>query len=125
MLKVARVDHGVRCVDNEELLAQLITTKMPLTVCPLSNTKLAVFDTMEQHNIVELLRKNVCVTINSDDPAYFGGYMNDNFIAVSNALKPSKQELAQFTLNAIEASFISIEEKERLVTLTQYYLNDF
>ncbi|UTZ23487.1 adenosine deaminase [Vibrio campbellii] len=107
MLSVSRVDHGVRCVEDESLMNALIESKMPLTVCPLSNIKLCVFDEMEQHNIVDLLRKGVAVTINSDDPAYFGGYMTDNFMAVSNAHPMTKSELAQFTINAINASFIS------------------
>ncbi|PQJ42720.1 adenosine deaminase, partial [Vibrio campbellii] len=107
MLRVSRVDHGVRCVEDESLMDALIESKMPLTVCPLSNIKLCVFDAMEQHNVVDLLRKGVAVTINSDDPAYFGGYMTDNFMAVSNAHPMTKSELAQFTINAINASFIS------------------
>ncbi|HHC7307371.1 TPA: adenosine deaminase [Vibrio campbellii] len=107
MLRVSRVDHGVHCVEDESLMDALIESKMPLTVCPLSNIKLCVFDEMEQHNIVDLLRKGVAVTINSDDPAYFGGYMTDNFMAVSNAHPMTKSELAQFTINAINASFIS------------------
>ncbi|MGR5171389.1 adenosine deaminase [Vibrio owensii] len=107
MLGVSRVDHGVRCVEDASLVEALIESKMPLTVCPLSNIKLCVFDEMEQHNIVDLLRKSVAVTINSDDPAYFGGYMTDNFMAVSNAHPMTKAELAQFTINAINASFIS------------------
>ncbi|MEF1311098.1 adenosine deaminase [Vibrio mytili] len=106
MLEVSRVDHGVRCVEDDTLVESLIESKMPLTVCPLSNIKLCVFEDMTQHNIVDLLRKGVAVTINSDDPSYFGGYMTDNFLAVSQAHPMSKQELAQFTLNAIEASFI-------------------
>lgn len=115
LLGVSRVDHGVRCADDLTLVEQLIKTQMPLTVCPLSNTKLRVFNFMHEHNIVELLRQGVCVTINSDDPAYFGGYMNDNFIAVANAHSMSKQEIAQFSLNAIEASFITRTEKQALV----------
>ncbi|QLK48178.1 adenosine deaminase [Vibrio owensii] len=107
MLGVSRVDHGVRCVEDASLVEALIESKMPLTVCPLSNIKLCVFDEMEQHNIVDLLRKGVAVTINSDDPAYFGGYMTDNFMAVNNAHPMTKAELAQFTINAINASFIS------------------
>ncbi|WP_240205569.1 adenosine deaminase [Vibrio sp. CyArs1] len=106
LLGVSRVDHGVRCVESDELVASLIETKMPLTVCPLSNIKLCVFDDMSQHNIVSLLRKGVAVTINSDDPAYFGGYMTDNFKAVSEAHDMTHQELAQLTINAIDASFI-------------------
>ncbi|EKO3468097.1 adenosine deaminase [Vibrio fluvialis] len=114
LLGVQRVDHGVRCVEDATLVQELQETRMPLTVCPLSNLKLKVFTEMEQHNIVELLRQGLCVTINSDDPAYFGGYMTDNFMAVANAHPMSHQELAQFTLNAIEASFISDAEKARM-----------
>ncbi|MBY7961569.1 adenosine deaminase [Vibrio fluvialis] len=114
LLGVQRVDHGVRCVEDAALVQELKQTRMPLTVCPLSNLKLKVFTEMEQHNIVDLLRQGLCVTINSDDPAYFGGYMTDNFMAVANAHPMSHQELAQFTLNAIEASFISAEDKARM-----------
>ncbi len=114
MLGVQRVDHGVRCVEDAALVQELKQTRMPLTVCPLSNLKLKVFTEMEQHNIVDLLRQGLCVTINSDDPAYFGGYMTDNFMAVADAHPMSHQELAQFTLNAIEASFISDAEKAHM-----------
>lgn len=114
LLGVQRVDHGVRCVEDAALVQELKQTRMPLTVCPLSNLKLKVFTEMEQHNIVDLLRQGLCVTINSDDPAYFGGYMTDNFMAVAGAHPMSHQELAQFTLNAIEASFISAEDKARM-----------
>lgn len=114
LLGVQRVDHGVRCVEDAALVQQLKQTRMPLTVCPLSNLKLKVFTEMEQHNIVDLLRQGLCVTINSDDPAYFGGYMTDNFMAVADAHPMSHRELAQFTLNAIEASFISAEDKARM-----------
>ncbi|WP_146492059.1 adenosine deaminase [Vibrio sp. T20] len=122
LLSITRIDHGVRCVEDEELMEQLIAKRTPLTVCPLSNTKLKVFDTMQEHNIVELLRKGLCVTINSDDPAYFGGYMNDNFLAVANAHPVTHQELAQFSINAIEASFISPHAKEDLITQVRQYL---
>ncbi|UWZ99169.1 adenosine deaminase [Vibrio splendidus] len=122
LLGITRIDHGVRCVEDEELMEQLIAKRTPLTVCPLSNTKLKVFETMQEHNIVELLRKGLCVTINSDDPAYFGGYMNDNFLAVANAHPVTKNELAQFSINAIEASFISPNAKEELITQVRQYL---
>jgi len=122
LLKISRIDHGVRCVDDPKLVEQLAQSRMPLTVCPLSNLKLKVFEQMEQHNIVTLLNKGLCVTINSDDPSYFGGYMTDNFLAVANAHPMTKAEITQFTFNAIEASFISSSEKERLNTATQSYL---
>lgn len=125
LLGVSRVDHGVRCVDDPELVKQLIEDRTPLTVCPLSNTKLKVFQQMSDHNIVDLLRKRLCVTINSDDPAYFGGYMTDNFMAVAEALPVSLEELQAFSLNAIEASFISDEEKKRLVERVTHFSHDF
>nr|WP_246335860.1 adenosine deaminase [Vibrio marinisediminis] len=115
LLKVSRIDHGVRCSDDEKLVAELVQSQMPLTVCPLSNTKLKVFEKMEQHNIVELLREGVQVTINSDDPAYFGGYMTDNFLAVAQSHTLTEDELAQFTRNAINATFISQAEKQALM----------
>lgn len=124
LLKVSRVDHGVRCVDDEKLVEHLAKTRMPLTVCPLSNTKLKVFEQMQDHNIVELLRKGLCVTINSDDPAYFGGYMTDNFLAVDKSHGLTWEELAQFTLNAIEASFISAEEKQELTAKLDAFMAD-
>jgi adenosine deaminase len=122
LLGTTRIDHGVRCVDDQALMTRLIANKTPLTVCPLSNTKLKVFELMAQHNVVDLLRKGLCVTINSDDPAYFGGYMNANFLAVADAHPMSEAEVAQFTFNAIEASFISSEEKTRLTKITHSYL---
>ncbi|ERB66744.1 adenosine deaminase [Vibrio coralliilyticus OCN008] len=114
LLKVSRIDHGVRCADDPNLVVSLAQSRMPLTVCPLSNTKLKVFEEMKQHNVVDLLRQGLCVTINSDDPAYFGGYMTDNFLAVADSHMLTQEELAQFSRNAIEASFISDSEKQRL-----------
>lgn len=123
MLEVSRVDHGVRCVEDEALVTSLIESRMPLTVCPLSNIKLCVFEDMKHHNIVDLLRKGVAVTINSDDPAYFGGYMTDNFLAVNQAHPMNHEELAKFTLNAIEASFIDDEMKANYRSQVQQYVD--
>ncbi|MEZ9389893.1 adenosine deaminase [Vibrio lentus] len=122
LLGITRIDHGVRCVEDDDLMEKLIAKRTPLTVCPLSNTKLKVFETMQQHNIVKLLRKGLCVTINSDDPAYFGGYMNDNFLAVANAHPLTKNELAQFSINAIEASFVSPQARQELTAQVRQYL---
>lgn len=122
LLGITRIDHGVRCAEDPKLMEELAAKRIPLTVCPLSNTKLKVFDTMQQHNIVELLRKGLCVTINSDDPAYFGGYMNDNFLAVANAHPLTKNELAQFSMNAIEASFVSPQVRQKLTAQVHHYL---
>ncbi len=114
LLKVSRIDHGVRCVEDSALVEQLIAEQVPLTICSLFNTKLRVFDTMTQHNIVELPRRDLCVMINSDDPAYFRGYMTANFLAVAEAHPMSVRDIAKYTFNGIHASFISKYEKHRL-----------
>lgn len=119
LLKVNRIDHGVRSEEDEQLMARLINEKMPLTVCPLSNLKLCVVKDMKDHNIRRLLQKGVQVTVNSDDPSYFGGYMNDNFVAIQQALDLSNDELKQLAINSFEASFISDEEKEKWISEIQ------
>ena len=106
LLGVSRIDHGVRCMEDEILVARLVKEKMPLTVCPLSNTKLRVFDKMEDHNLKEMLDARLCVTINSDDPAYFGGYMNDNFLATQKGLNLSREDLIEIAKNGFRASFL-------------------
>lgn len=119
LLKVNRIDHGVRSEEDPELMQRLIAEKMPLTVCPLSNLKLCVVDDMQQHNIRRLLQQGAHVTVNSDDPSYFGGYMNDNFIAIAEALDLSNEELKQLAINSFEASFISDTEKQKWISLIQ------
>ena len=113
-LKVSRVDHGVRSTEDPELIAHLVKTQMPLTVCPLSNTKLRVFDDMSKHNILQMLEKGVCVTVNSDDPAYFGGYMTENFDALAQALNMTQDQATQLVLNSIEASFADVARKQEM-----------
>ena len=115
LLKVNRIDHGVRSEEDSELMQRLIREKMPLTVCPLSNLKLCVVEDMQQHNIRRLLQQGVHVTVNSDDPSYFGGYMNDNFIAIAEALDLSNEELKQLAMHSFEASFIPEAEKEKWI----------
>ena len=115
LLKVNRIDHGVRSEEDKQLMARLIAEKMPLTVCPLSNLKLCVVNDMKEHNICRLLQQGVHVTVNSDDPSYFGGYMNDNFIAIQQALDLSNEELKQLAINSFEASFISDQEKQKWI----------
>jgi len=116
LLKVNRIDHGVRSEEDSALMQRLIAEKMPLTVCPLSNLKLCVVDDMQQHNIRRLLQQGVHVTVNSDDPSYFGGYMNDNFIAIAEALDLSNDELKQLAINSFEASFISEADKANWIS---------
>lgn len=119
LLQVNRIDHGVRSDEDPALLQRLIDKKMPLTVCPLSNLKLCVVEDMAEHNIHRLLKQGVHVTINSDDPSYFGGYMNDNFLAVHTALNLSNDELKQLAINSFEASFIDSAEKQKWIATIQ------
>lgn len=125
ILKVERIDHGVRAEEDAALMQTLIQTQMPLTVCPLSNLKLRVVGNLRQHNLARMLRAGVCVTINSDDPAYFGGYMNANFLAVCEALELSRAELIQLAKNSFCASFAAPEQKQVwLDELEQYAQQD-
>lgn len=119
LLKVNRIDHGVRSEEDPVLMQRLIQEKMPLTVCPLSNLKLCVVDDMQQHNIHRLLQQGVKVTVNSDDPSYFGGYMNDNFLAIQKALNLSEAELKQLAINSFEAAFIDNTEKQSWIKKIQ------
>jgi len=112
VLQVERIDHGVRAEEDAALMTRLQQTRMPLTVCPLSNLKLCVVKDLREHNLARMLRDGLCVTINSDDPAYFGGYMNTNFIATADALDLSKEELGQLARNSFEAAFVSDEQKQ-------------
>ncbi len=114
---VKRVDHGVRCTEDDALVKLLIEKQIPLTVCPLSNVKLRVFKTMADHNIKQLLDKGMCVTINSDDPAYFGGYVVDNFLACQDALKITAQDVVKFAKNSIHASFLEDTQKAAYLDL--------
>jgi len=112
VLHAERIDHGVRCVEDPELVARLARERMPLTVCPFSNVKLCVFPDLEKHNVPELLAAGLCVTINSDDPAYFGGYLNDNLVQLFESLPQLGPREAYVLLrNSIEASFVDDEDK--------------
>jgi adenine deaminase len=114
VLKVERIDHGVRCVESPALVARLAAERVPLTVCPLSNIKLRVFDTMADHNLPALLDAGLCATVNSDDPAYFGGYINENFVQTFAALPQlGAQQAWQLAMNSFEASFAPVADKAR------------
>jgi len=112
VLKVERIDHGVRSLESPALVKRLATMRMPLTVCPLSNVKLCVFKTLADHNLKALLDAGLVATINSDDPAYFGGYINDNFVQTFAAL-PALTRHDAYTLakNSFSASFATAEQK--------------
>jgi adenosine deaminase len=112
LLRVERIDHGVRCLEDAELTKHLAKIQMPLTVCPLSNIKLRVFDQMRDHNLPALLDAGVLAMINSDDPAYFGGYLNDNFVACFNALPLQRQHAQQLARNSFSAAFLDAPKKQ-------------
>jgi adenosine deaminase len=111
VLKVERIDHGVRCVEDPALVQRLVKERMPLTVCPLSNVKLCVFDALDKHNLKSMLDMGLMVTINSDDPAYFGGYLNQNFTETFAALGLDSKAAYTLARNSFEASFASNEDK--------------
>jgi adenosine deaminase len=113
ILGVTRIDHGVRCLEDQKLIEYLVETQIPLTVCPLSNVKLKVFDSIEEHNINKLLDLGLCVTVNSDDPAYFGGYLVENFLAIQKGLNLTDSDLIKLVDNGFKASFLPEELKKK------------
>ena len=120
-LKVNRIDHGNRSLEDASLTARLVKDGMALTVCPLSNLKLCVVKDMKDHPLKKMLTLGLKATINSDDPAYFGGYMNDNFKAVTHALHLDKSDLLTLARNSVAASFLSNAEKEILLQRVNAY----
>jgi adenosine deaminase len=113
LLGARRIDHGVRCLEDDAVVERLAREKVPLTVCPLSNVKLAVFASMEEHSLRKLLDRGLHVTINSDDPAYFGGYVGDNYAAVQEAFALTGDELASLARASFEAAVLDAEERDR------------
>jgi adenosine deaminase len=111
-LQVSRIDHGVGCEADDALCAHLVATQIPLTVCPLSNTKLVVFPQMSAHNLKRLLDRGLCVTVSSDDPAYFGGYVLDNLLAVQQSLALTPADMVTLARHSIAASFLSDVDKK-------------
>jgi adenosine deaminase len=117
LLKAERIDHGVRCMEDPALVARLVQEKIPLTVCPLSNTKLRVFDRLQDHNLLALLDAGIVATVNSDDPAYFGGYINQNFLQCCDALPLTRAHAHALARNSFTAAFIDDAKR-------QQYLNE-
>ena len=111
LLKVKRIDHGVQCLKDEKLVKILKEKKIPLTVCPLSNIKLCVFDKLENHNLKKMLDKGLRVVVNSDDPAYFGGYLNSNLIETSKALNLAIEDIKVLIQNSFKSSFLNDKTK--------------
>ena len=125
LLNVDRIDHGNRCLDDENLVNALIEKNMGLTLCPLSNVELKVIQKMEDHPILKMLEKGLLATIHSDDPAYFGGYMNENYIETARALCLTEDHLMQLAINAFEASWLNEEEKQKHISEVKAYFNTF
>ncbi|RKR15366.1 adenosine deaminase [Maribacter vaceletii] len=123
LLKVIRIDHGNRCLDDEKLVQRLVKEKIPLTLCPLSNVALKVISKMEEHPVAKMLEKGIIATIHSDDPAYFGGYMNANFYETAKALNLNKRQIMQLAINAFEASWLSSNVKEKHILEVKNYFN--
>jgi len=115
LLKVKRIDHGVQCLKDEKLVEKLSKSQIPLTVCPLSNVKLCVFEKLEDHNLKRLLDKGLMVTVNSDDPSYFGGYLNRNMIDSQKALNLSMEDVKKLAINSFKSSFLSEDEKKKWI----------
>ncbi len=122
LLKVSRIDHGVRCIEDPKLVGKLRSDRVPLTVCPISNVKLGLFKDITEHNLKNLLDLGLCVTVNSDDPAYFGSYINENYLAATEALSLDKKDLYQIAKNSFDASFLTQEEKQRYISELDSYM---
>jgi adenosine deaminase len=125
LLKVERIDHGIRCVEDADLVDYLVKRQVPLTVCPLSNVKLGVFDNMKQHNLKQMMDLGLCVTVNSDDPAYFGGYIEENLRALTEALGLDSQDIYKLSRNAFQASFLNPIEKKKLLGELDEFMSCF
>ncbi len=122
LLKVERIDHGNTCLKDPELVKRLVSEQIPLTVCPLSNTKLCVVDDMKNHPLPEMLKFGLKAMINSDDPAYFGGYLNENYEAVSELLGNNKETLALLARNSFSSAFLSKEQQQSLIDEVDAYM---
>jgi len=122
ILKVSRIDHGNRSLDDAQLINHIAQKQIPLTLCPLSNLELKVVENLKDHPLLQLMDAGVMVTINSDDPAYFGGYMNENYVRLASALNLSKRQITDLAINSFKSSFLSEIDKEKFINqIEQYY----
>ena len=124
LLKVSRIDHGVRAEEDATLMQRLIREKMPLTVCPLSNLKLKVVGNLSEHNLRRMLQNGVLITVNSDDPAYFGGYVGDNYLALAERFGLGRADLERIARNSIEIAWISDDEKAELLERVDRFVSE-
>ncbi|MDH6236749.1 adenosine deaminase [Cryobacterium sp. CG_9.6] len=122
LLQVSRIDHGIRSLEDDALVEHLVTHQIPLTVCPFSNVRLRVIDTLADHPLPAMLARGLAVTVNSDDPAYFGGYLDDNFIALTRTLGFGAGELATLARNAVRASFLKADAQAPLLAQIEDWL---
>jgi adenosine deaminase len=121
LLKVSRIDHGNHGLDDDKLTEELVRRKIPLTVCPISNLRLKVIDSMQNHPLRRMMEKGLIVTINSDDPAYFGGYINENYLAVAKALNLTADDIYKLAKNSFEASFLEAGIKDKMLSRIYEY----
>ena len=125
LLRVDRIDHGVRCPEDAGLVDYLVEKQVPLTVCPLSNVKLKVFDDMEQHNLKQMIDLGLWVTVNSDDPAYFGGYIEENFLALHQAQGLTSEDIYKLARNSFNASFLDPAQKKKYLNELDAFVSKF
>ena len=121
LLKVQRIDHGNRSLDDAKLIERIVDEQTALTVCPLSNLKLCVVDTLEEHPLKTMLDKGILATVNSDDPAYFDGYVNENYLETAQALNLSKEDIYQLAKNSFIGSFLNEDEKKDMLNKVDNY----
>lgn len=121
LLKVSRIDHGNHCLDDDKLTEELICRRIPLTVCPLSNLRLKVINRMEEHPLRRMMERGLLVTVNSDDPAYFGGYINENYLAITKALNLTANDIYKLAMNSFEASFLEEGMKDKMLARVREY----
>ncbi len=125
LLKVSRIDHSNNALDDKDLVRELARRQIPLTVCPLSNVKLSVVDAIKNHPLKKMMEKGLFVTVNSDDPAYFGGYIAENYLAVQKALNLTKEDIYTLAKNSFRASFLEEPEKQRLLTRLEEFVRQW
>jgi adenosine deaminase len=124
-LEVKRVDHGNRALEDHSLVQRLVQEQMPITVCPLSNQRLQVCPDLTQHPLRRMLKAGLCVSVNSDDPSYFGGYLTDNFLAIQSALSLDRSEIVTLGRNGFLSSFLGVSEKQAAVDAFDAFVAGF
>lgn len=123
-LKVTRVDHGNRSLEDDRLISELVARQIPLTLCPLSNLRLQLIKELKEHPLKKMMQKGLMITVNSDDPAYFGGYLNENYLALAEALDLGKEEIFQLARNSFQASLLEEDRKQALVEQTTLFYRE-